>query len=45
MLASLLMVPLFPLIGVASSLLYYDLRVRGEGADVQAMVDALPGTT
>ena len=45
MLSELLMVPLFPLIAVAASLLYYDLRVRGEGADVQAMVDALPEAT
>jgi len=44
MLTQLLMVPLFPLIAVTASLLYYDLRVRGEGADVQAMVDALPQT-
>lgn len=44
MLGSILMVPLFPLIGVATSLLYYDLRVRSEGADVQAMVNALPET-
>ena len=42
MLSGLLMVPLFPLIGVATSLLYYDLRVRSEGADVEAMVNALP---
>jgi hypothetical protein len=42
MLSALLMVPLFPLIGVATSLLYYDLRVRSEGADVQAMMEALP---
>ena len=45
MLTELLMVPLFPLIAVTASLLYYDLRVRGEGADVQAMVDALPEAT
>lgn len=45
MLGSILMVPLFPLIGVTTSLLYYDLRVRSEGADVQAMVEALPETT
>ena len=44
MLTGLLMVPLFPLIAVTASLLYYDLRVRSEGADVQAMVDALPQT-
>jgi hypothetical protein len=42
MLGSVLMVPLFPLIGVTTSLLYYDLRVRSEGADVQAMVEGLP---
>jgi Kef-type K+ transport system membrane component KefB len=45
MLGGILMVPLFPLIGVTMSLLYYDLRVRSEGADVQAMVNALPETT
>jgi hypothetical protein len=44
MLSGLLMVPLFPLVGVTTSLLYYDLRVRSEGADVEAMVNALPGT-
>ena len=42
MLGELVMVPLFPLIGVAVTLLYYDLRVRSEGADVEAMVNALP---
>ena len=42
MLGELVMVPLFPLIGVAVTLLYYDLRVRSEGADVEAMVAALP---
>jgi hypothetical protein len=44
MIGELIMVPLFPLIGVAVTLLYYDLRVRGEGADVAAMIDALPAT-
>jgi hypothetical protein len=44
LLTGLLMVPLFPLVAVTTSLLYYDLRVRGEGADVQAMVNALPET-
>jgi len=44
MLGELLMVPLFPLIGVAVTLLYYDLRVRSDGADVEAMVNALPET-
>jgi len=42
MLGEIVMVPLFPLIGVAVTLLYYDLRVRSEGADVEAMVNALP---
>ncbi|HKH94784.1 MAG TPA: hypothetical protein VKA54_23450 [Gemmatimonadaceae bacterium] len=42
MVGELAMVPLFPLIGVAVAMLYYDLRVRSEGADVQAMVEALP---
>jgi hypothetical protein len=45
MLGELLLVPLFPLIAVTTSLLYYDLRVRSEGADVEAMVNALPGTS
>jgi hypothetical protein len=44
MLGELVMVPLFPLIGVAVTMLYYDLRVRSEGADVEAMVNALPET-
>jgi hypothetical protein len=38
----LVRVPVFPLIGVVSTLLYYDLRVRSEGADVAAMIEALP---
>jgi hypothetical protein len=42
MITQLVMVPLFPLIGVAVTLLYYDLRVRSEGADVSAMIEALP---
>jgi hypothetical protein len=45
MFTGLLMVPLFPLVAVTVALLYYDLRVRSEGADVVAMVNALPGTT
>jgi hypothetical protein len=44
MIGQLVMVPLFPLIGIAVTLLYYDLRVRSEGADVSAMIDALPAT-
>jgi hypothetical protein len=31
-------------IGIAVTLLYYDLRVRTEGADVSAMIGALPVT-
>jgi len=42
MVTGLLLVPLFPLIAVTTSLLYYDLRVRSEGADVEAMVNTLP---
>jgi hypothetical protein len=42
MIGALVMVPLFPLIGVATTMLYYDLRVRNEGADVSALIDALP---
>jgi len=41
-LQALLFVALFPLVGVAVTLLYYDLRVRNEGADLVAMMEALP---
>jgi len=44
MISELLLVPLAPVIGVAVTLLYYDLRVRSEGADVSAMIAALPAT-
>ncbi|HEX7978151.1 MAG TPA: hypothetical protein VF461_06080 [Gemmatimonadaceae bacterium] len=44
MIGELVMVPLFPLIAITVTLLYYDLRVRSEGADVAAMIDALPAT-
>ena len=44
LLGQLLQVPIFPLVGVVSTMLYYDLRVRSEGADVAAMIDALPVT-
>jgi hypothetical protein len=40
----LLQVPVFPLVGVVGTMLYYDLRVRSEGADVAAMIEALPVT-
>ena len=39
---SLMFVALFPLVGVMVTLLYYDLRVRNEGADLMAMMDTLP---
>ena len=41
-LQALLFVALFPFVGVAVTLLYYDLRVRNEGADLMAMMEALP---
>ena len=44
MIGEIVMIPFFPLIGIAVTLLYYDLRVRAEGADVAAMIDALPTT-
>jgi hypothetical protein len=42
----LLIVPLFPLVGVTTAFLYFDLRVRNEGADVEALardLAAAPG--
>ena len=45
LLVQLLLVPVFPLVGVVSTTLYYDLRVRSEGADVAALIDALPVTS
>ena len=44
LLVQLLMLPVFPLVGVVTTTLYYDLRVRADGADVAAMIDALPTT-
>ncbi|MBW8769915.1 MAG: hypothetical protein JF589_09175 [Gemmatimonadetes bacterium] len=44
MLFELVMVPIFPLVAITVTLLYYDLRVRGEAADVSALIDALPAT-
>ena len=38
---ALLFVAMFPFVGVAVTLLYYDLRVRNEGADLVAMIEAL----
>jgi tetrahydromethanopterin S-methyltransferase subunit G len=40
--AELLFAPLLPLLSIPAALLYYDLRIRNEGADIEAMVDALP---
>jgi len=40
--SNVLMIPLFPLAAIATTLLYYDLRVRNEGADVEALVEELP---
>jgi hypothetical protein len=31
----------YPLIGITETLLYYDARIRGEGLDVEMMVDSL----
>ena len=42
LLLQLVFVPVFPLFGVVTSMLYYDLRVRTDGADVAAMIEALP---
>jgi hypothetical protein len=36
------LVPLFPLVAVTTSLLYFDLRIRREGADMFALADMLP---
>ena len=44
LLVQLLLVPVFPLTGIVTTMLYYDLRVRADGADVAAMIDALPAT-
>jgi hypothetical protein len=41
LLVSLVVATIVPLVGVASALLYYDLRVRRDGADVAAMADGL----
>jgi hypothetical protein len=42
-LISLLMIPVAPIIGAAMLLSYADLRVRREGADLDAELDALAG--
>lgn len=40
--SELLFVPLLPLITIPVAFLYYDLRIRNEGADIDAMVAELP---
>jgi hypothetical protein len=40
--AGVVLIPLFPMVGVAASLLYFDLRIRREGADMFALADMLP---
>jgi hypothetical protein len=42
--AGVMLVPLFPMVGVATSLLYFDLRIRREGADMFALAEMLPPT-
>jgi hypothetical protein len=45
LIGSIVLVPIMPLIGVTSALLYYDLRVRSEGADVMALAQDLAAAT
>jgi len=33
----------YPLVGITETLLYYDARIRGEGLDVELMIDSLGG--
>jgi hypothetical protein len=42
LMVSLLLAVLLPIPAVAMTFLYYDLRVRAEGADLDAMISALP---
>ena len=44
-LLSVLIIPVTPIIGGVMLLTYADLRVRREGADLDAALDALPGAT
>ena len=41
-LTELLFAPMLPLLSIPVALLYYDLRIRNEGADIDAMVAGLP---
>lgn len=42
LIGELLFIPVFPLFAIPVTFLYYDLRVRNEGADIDAMVADLP---
>jgi hypothetical protein len=42
---ALVIIPIYPLIPVVSTLLYYDLRIRKEGFDLEIMSRELGGTT
>lgn len=44
-LISVIMIPVVPIIGSIMLLTYADLRVRREGADLDAALDALPGAS
>ncbi len=41
--SEMLFAPILPLLSIPVVFLYYDLRVRSEGADIEAMVADLPG--
>ena len=43
-LSAILIIPIYPLLAVVSTLLYYDLRIRKEGFDLEVMSREL-GTT
>ncbi|HUF30626.1 MAG TPA: hypothetical protein VMM77_08150 [Gemmatimonadaceae bacterium] len=43
--ASVLVIFIYPLIGIATALLYYDARIRKEGFDVQVLAGELQGAT
>ena len=42
-LSALLIIPIYPLLAVVSTLLYYDLRIRKEGFDLEVMSRELGG--
>jgi hypothetical protein len=43
--ASVLVIFIYPLIGIATALLYYDARIRKEGFDLQVLAGELTGAT